>query len=301
MWKWIVLSLILAVFLVCILLSVQRRKYERELAAVSEILAGIINGSVPQICTENDDVILSKIQHQAGRLDNMTKSCREAAARDREDIRKLITEIAHQLRTPLTNMKTYLELSKEPLLEENERQKYLAAIQVSEEKISFLTESFIKMSRLEHQIIQIHSEPTDLVWTILCAAEQVREKAREKKLKLVMQCPKELMVEHDSRWLGEAIYNLLDNAVKYSYEGKTVEIGAEKNEMYTRVWVRDYGCGIEKGEENEIFKRFYRGKNAAGKEGFGIGLYLAREITAKQGGFMRVKRMEKGMLAEMYV
>lgn len=96
------------------------------------------------------------------------------------------------------------------------------------------------------------------------------------------------------------MYNLLDNAVKYSDSEGSIQIGAEANEMFVRIWVRDYGIGIEPEDEAKVFQRFYRGKSAAKKEGFGIGLYLTREIVLLHQGFVRLKRKKDGTLAEIY-
>lgn len=93
---------------------------------------------------------------------------------------------------------------------------------------------------------------------------------------------------------------MLDNAVKYSSQGGHVEVSALQNEMFLKISVRDYGIGIEAGEENRIFQRFYRGKKVRVQEGFGVGLYLARQIILAQGGFIRVKRQTRGLLMEIF-
>ena len=111
--------------------------------------------------------------------------------------------------------------------------------------------------------------------------------------------PEQAICIHDSNWLGEAVFNVLDNAVKYSESGGTVEVSLRQNEMYLKLQVRDYGIGIDAGEENQIFRRFYRGRRVTGQDGFGIGLYLAREIINLHGGFMISKRMNPGLLIEM--
>ena len=87
--------------------------------------------------------------------------------------------------------------------------------------------------------------------------------------------------------------------MKYSESGGTVEVSLKQNEMYLKLQVRDYGIGIDTGEESQIFRRFYRGRRVTGQEGFGIGLYLAREIINLHGGFMTARRMDPGLLIEM--
>ena len=106
---------------------------------------------------------------------------------------------------------------------------------------------------------------------------------------------------HDRQWLGEAVYNLLDNSVKYSEEYGQILMTVVRNEMFTEIRVCDWGRGIEEGEENLVFGRFYRGKNVSGEKGFGLGLYLAREIVHQHGGFLRLKRQEPGLSVSIYL
>ena len=172
---------------------------------------------------------------------------------------------------------------------------YLKAIQSSEEKIYFLTEHFIRISRLEHGLIQIRKEERDLLKTLRNALGQILDQAEKKEIRFEFELPEKMHVMHDANWLGEAIFNLLDNAVKYSPQNGKIKITLQENEMFTTFSIRDYGIGIEPEEKNLIFQRFYRGKRVTDEEGFGIGLYLAREILFLHEGLLTVKRCEPGV------
>lgn len=278
----------------------QRKRRKRELEKISDNLAKIMDKKELSRPSEYTDDLISKIDHQVFRLQTMTEQYEETLKNDREEIKNLIAQIAHQLRTPLTNMEAYLEFLEEDL-EEEERRKYLQAVKLSEEKIYFLTESFIKMSRLQGEVIQIQKEEADIVLTVARAMKQIQKKAEEKQIKMELQGEKSIIFQHDENWICEAVFNLLDNAVKYSKQGTTVRAGAEKNEMFVKIWVRDEGIGILPGEENKVFQRFYRGDNAAGAQGFGLGLFLTREIVLKHGGFVRIKREKTGTTVEIYL
>ena len=194
---------------------------------------------------------------------------------------------------------------------------YIRAIAESEEKIRFLTEGFIKMARLENGIIQIRKESLDMEGTLLGSILQAKTAADEKQIEIRLTMSgsgrtknkdglkkgKETgaAVLHDPQWLGEAVFNLLDNSIKYSPENSTIYISTVKNEMFFRIKVRDEGTGIEEGEENLIFRRFYRGKRVNGQSGFGLGLSLSREIVQRHGGFMKVRRLEPGLSMEIYL
>lgn len=296
---------------------------ERELAEISSMLECVLDGREFPEYVPCRETLSSKIQHQLSRLQRMTKGYHARLEQDRDSIKNLITEIAHQMRTPLTNIETYLDFLQDPDLSRTERESYLKAASLSEKKIHFLAESFIRMSRLEHRIIRIRPDDTDLLLTLEEAADQVRRKAQGQGLRIRTDFPEKLLHPHDADWLGEAVFNLLDNAVKYSLpaadkaagnaeencqeagsrtgERNEILLGARQNEMFVRIWVSDHGTGIEEGDEAKVFQRFYRGSNAKKTEGFGLGLYLTREIVLLHNGFVKLKRQEDGTCVEIYL
>lgn len=301
----------------------QAKYRERELAEISSMLECVLDGREFPEYVPCRETLSSKIQHQLSRLQRMTKGYHARLEQDRDSIKNLITEIAHQMRTPLTNIETYLDFLQDPDLSRTERESYLKAASLSEKKIHFLAESFIRMSRLEHRIIRIRPDDTDLLLTLEEAADQVRRKAQGQGLRIRTDFPEQLLHPHDADWLGEAVFNLLDNAVKYSLpaadraagnagencqeagsrtgERNEILLGARQNEMFVRIWVSDHGTGIEEEDEAKVFQRFYRGSNAKKTEGFGLGLYLTREIVLLHNGFVKLKRQKDGTCVEIYL
>ena len=319
-------------------------KSRKEMEELSAALEGVINGKEPSLEHISEDTLPSKIRSQILRLNDIMRGSEQALLKEREEIRGLIADTAHQLRTPLANMESYLSLLKadfECRTEEKESSAakskpggaadggsesirmedqayYIRAIVESEEKIRFLTESFIRMARLENGIIQIRKDSRDMEGTLLGSILQAKKMADEKQIEIRLTMSGETgrtkktygqekrneaesAILHDPQWLGEAVFNLLDNSIKYSPEGSTIHVSTVKNEMFFRIEVRDEGTGIEEGEENLIFRRFYRGKHVNGQNGFGLGLYLSREIVQRHGGFMKVKRLEPGLSVGIYL
>jgi signal transduction histidine kinase len=278
-----------------------RRDYEKELEQVSEIIQTMLDGEVVNHFSATTEKISSKIQHQLSRMAAKLEGYDQMLAEDRNGIRMLITEIAHQLRTPLVNIETYLDLlsQSEPLTQEQTN--FLEAITLSEQKLAFLIQSFIKMSRFENHLIQIRKESDDFPETVRSAIFQLHQKAESKDINITFQHSDEHSTKHDRNWLGEAIYNVLENSVKYSPRHSNIQLSLTQNEMFTMLSIRDYGIGIQKGEENQIFKRFYRGAAVTTEEGFGIGLYLSREIVLRHNGFMKVKREHPGLTMYIYL
>ena len=273
----------------------------KEMEALSEALEKLINGEAPETEGISQDTLPSKVRSQILRLGEIMKAKDQALGKEKEEIRGMIADTAHQLRTPLANMESYLELLETMDWEEKERENYLLALRESQEKIQFLTEGLIKMARLESRIIQIRKEARDLQETLLESILQVKKEAEEKHIEIRLEMKEGEQAPHDRQWLGEAVYNLLDNSVKYSEEYGQILMTVVRNEMFTQIRVRDWGRGIEEGEENLVFGRFYRGKNVSGEKGFGLGLYLTREIVHQHGGFLRLKRQEPGLSVSIYL
>lgn len=287
--------------LILILLLFQRKSFEKELSLISNTIQNIMDNKLEEFQENNSDELNSKIEHQLNKLSSWVLEYNKKIVYDKKNIEELITEIAHQLRTPIFNIKTYSNLLLDENISENNRKKYINAIIESEEKIDFLIESFIKISRFENKIIQIKKVNSDLKETILKALLHIYEKAKAKNIDILFNEDEIIKVEHDPNWIEEAVYNILDNSVKYSPEDSKIEIKLLKNDMFTEIIIRDYGIGIELGEENKIFKRFYRGENTSTEEGYGIGLYLTREILLKHDGFIKIKSENQGISMHIYL
>lgn len=300
----IIISFLIGIFQgSCIIYFWQRKMRTEELKKVARMTNDILCNRRLIISEPGEELLLAKIEHQLVRIQETSDGRRKDAEKSKDEIQKLISEIAHQMRTPLTNIENYTEFLRgiSDLDADNQRNRnqYLSALQDSEQKLHFLVESFVKMARLEQNIIQIRKEGYNLLNTIQNAFGQIQKKAEEKNIQFHIDLPKQAICIHDTNWMSEALYNLLDNAVKYSDSGNRVDVLLKQNEMYYKFQIRDYGIGINAGEENKIFQRFYRGKRVNGYEGYGIGLYLSRKIVLLHGGFIIAKRMNPGLMIEV--
>ncbi len=301
--KIIVLILIIGFLLIGWLISflIMRRRYEKQFADLSDAISQMINHKELTKNLETKDTLPSKTSHQLIRLQEIQLETERKMKRQQDNTQKLITEIAHQLRNPLMNIQNYLELLDSEELTTDQRSRYLQAINQSEERLSFLTEGFIKMSRFENELIQLHPNSTEVRETVLQAVFEVSRKAEEKNIEIEVRQEKEIQAQHDTNWLREAIFNILENSVKYSLENSQIIVSLTQNQMFTEISVRDYGIGIDPQEEADIFQRFYRGSRVTNQEGFGIGLYLSREIVLKHGGFIKVKRENPGLTVSVFL
>ena len=225
---------------------------------------------------------------QTIKLTNVLLAQNRRIEEDKKEIKTLISDIAHQLKTPLSNIKMYSEFLQDDTLTEKERAELNEIVLVSLNKLTFLVESMIKMSRLESGVISLKPQLESLNETILLAISEVQRKAKSKNINIKFNEIDKVKVLHDKNWTSEAIFNILENAIKYTNERGEVEITIQKYEMFCRIDIKDNVIGISEDELPKIFIRFYRGINTKDIEGIGIGLYLTREILARQGGYVKV-------------
>ncbi|WP_294196456.1 sensor histidine kinase KdpD [uncultured Clostridium sp.] len=268
---------------------------------LSNMLSTIIDIREDIVFSTIEDSLFSKLQHQTIKLTNILKNKNKQIEEERNEIQELISDIAHQLKTPLTNLKMYGEFLKDESLSEDERKEFFEIVMYSLNRLSFLVESMIKMSRLESGVITLRPNLSNLNDTLLMSINQVQKKAKEKKININLEEVDKIKIYHDKNWISEAIFNLLENAVKYSTNNSKIDIKIQSYKMFVRIDVKDNGIGIQEDELPKIFRRFYRGSNVEDIEGIGIGLYLTREIVNKHGGYIKVKSNNNGSIFSIFL
>ena len=213
--------------------------------------------------------------------------------------KSLITDISHQLKTPLASLRMSHELVAENRVTGEEQREFLEQESQELTKLEQLLNELVNLSRLETHMIQIHSLHESLKKTLTEAVSQIYMKARGKDISIQVEMDDDIVVNHDSKWTVEALTNILENAVKYSPEHTTITVRTQELASNVLIEVEDEGMGIPAEELHKIYQRFYRGRKAKEqvKDGAGVGLYLARKIIEEQGGTIAAKRKaEKGMI-----
>ena len=234
-------------------------------------------------------------------LDSSMISATQVAA-ERDKIKGFIADISHQTKTPISNILLYTQILKECHLESDALQA-LKAMEVQTEKLHFLIDTLVKLSRLEARVIQLEPRRNSLKDLVVCVRDQILPKAEQKEIEIKLSFDTEsLEAVFDGKWTLEALYNIVDNSVKYTQSGGFVEIKVISYEMFSRIDVKDNGIGIRDEELGKIFGRFYRGTEVREEEGIGIGLFLSREIVSCEGGYIRVKsEVGKGSVFSVFL
>ena len=273
----------------------------KTLRRLDEMLEQAINGEFEE--EKYDETELSHLEAKWKQYLTTSKMPMEQLNKNREGMQALVSDISHQTRTPLSNILLYSQLLCEQT--ENQEEKHLAEQIVRQaEKLEFLIQALVKMSRLESNILVLKPQKQPVEPLLLEAMEEILPKAEKKKIHIKLQGnpSHNINAVYDKKWTAEALGNILDNAVKYSPLESTVEVTLEKYEFYVCISVRDEGIGISEEERAQIFSRFYRSAEVQQEEGIGIGLYLAREIVQKEKGYMKViSKKGKGSTFKMYL
>lgn len=252
------------------------------------------------VFSELEDTLLSRLQHQLLKLRSILIKQNKLLDHEKQQIKALISDISHQIKTPVASANTFVQLLNDDTLSEEERKEYITILQLSLEKLTFLVNSLVKMSRLESGIIVLKPEKNSLNDIILQAVKSVYSKAKAKNITIMFDCEQDYTLHLDFNWTAEAITNVLDNAVKYTQNGGTIRLNMIEYASYLRLDITDNGIGIPEEEQAQIFNRFYRGKYSAGVDGVGIGLYLTRDIMSKQKGYIKVISKEMGTTFSLF-
>lgn len=208
----------------------------------------------------------------------------EALQREQRSLQGLVADISHQTKTPLANIQLYLER----LEQGAEDASLVAKLGAQVEKLDFLLANMVKISRLETGAVRIQKQQALLADTLADALGVIVPKADAKQIRLSVDYDETMTLNHDRRWTAEALANLLDNAVKYTSAGGSVGVRVVLQPVFVQIAVHDSGKGIARERQGTIFTRFYREPEVHDTEGAGLGLYLARMIVERQGGFIDV-------------
>lgn len=248
----------------------------------------MLDGAAPPPQIYEEESLFYKINHRLARLYEVLRENRESISKERADLQELISDISHQVKTPISNLKMVNATLLEQPMPEEKRREFLQASSGQLEKLDFLMQAMIKTSRLETGVISLERKVQPIYDTLAAALGGILLNAERKNIHVSVDCSTDIVLAHDRKWTSEALFNILDNAVKYTPTGGDIQVSVQSWELYVKIDIMDSGKGIAENRQGMIFKRFYREEEVHDIEGIGIGLYLAREIVTMQGGYIKV-------------
>lgn len=253
-----------------------------------QTLDHMMNGNEAPKRPEDSETQLARIGHRLVRLYQIMQENRRRVDEERQELQTLVSDISHQVKTPVSNLKMATDTLLDRPMTEMERTDFIRGIRAQTDKLDFLFQALVKSSRLETGVIRLEKKPCHLFDTVAQAMGGIVYAAEKKQIVVSVNYPEDLILSHDSKWTAEALFNLLDNAVKYTPAGGVISVSVVQWEMYVEIKVADTGKGISESNQAAIFRRFYREEEVHDQHGVGIGLYLARDIVTRQGGYIKV-------------
>lgn len=265
--------------------------FVKRLAIFSNDMCSLLDNMISgKECVQNTDseTVFTKIAHRLFRLYDIMQENRRNVDAERKELQTLVSDISHQVKTPVSNLKMVTDTLLTKDVSAQEQENFLQGIKEQVEKLDFLFQALVKSSRLETGTISLEKRVCRLFDTLAQAMGGIVYAAEKKEIAVSVDCPEYLTLSHDSKWTAEALFNLLDNAVKYTPAGGSISVSVVAWELYVEIKVTDTGKGISESNQAAIFRRFYREEEVHDQQGVGIGLYLAREIVTRQGGYIKV-------------
>ena len=275
-------------FCVICFVALVRRKLTLFSDLFCRTIDDMLSGDIVSPEMAGEESLFYKINYRLGRLYEVMNENRRSIAKERADLQELISDISHQVKTPIANLKMINSTLMDQEIPQHKQNEFLSASASQLDKLDFLMQAMIKTSRLETGVISLDKKKQTVYDTLASALGGILLNAEKKQIDVSVNCPEHLTVPHDRKWTGEALFNILDNAVKYTPEKGKIAVSVECWELYLKISIADTGKGIPEKHQGTIFKRFYREDDVHEAEGIGIGLYLAREIITMQGGYIKL-------------
>ena len=259
-----------------------------------------LSKSIDRVLHEQDRVLIT--DSEEGELAILTAEIRKMTVRLREqndqlkDDKRLlsdaIADLFHQIRTPLTSLNLLASLLSEADLPTEKRLQYLHECKQQLSRIQWITETLLKLSKLDADTVRFRPEPIEAKALIEQAAEPLRIRMELREIALTIE-DHGATLSADRAWTAEAFSNILKNCMEHTPPGGRIEVTAEESPVFCRITVSDTGMGFDPEDLGHVFERFYRGKNAA-DDSIGIGLALSREVIASQDGTIIAKNTDTG-------
>src|SRR5258706_1418295 len=270
-----------------LLLAGYRRSISTQVAGLSAYLRQIEAGDYALDVRDNGEGSFSLLKNDLYKVTVRLREQAELLQKDKTALSNLITDISHQIKTPLTSLGVLADLLAEDP-PEVDRRAFVERLRTQLGRIQWLVAALLKLARLDARTAVFQSEPVDVRRLIERALEPLHIPLEIQKQRLVIYGGEGASFTRDLNWSAEALTNVVKNCVEHTPEGGRIEISYGANALYAEIIVSDDGEGIASRDLPNVFNRFYRGENT-GENSVGIGLALAKAIFNAQGGDITVR------------
>lgn len=283
MWIQIVLAVLL-----CLVIGYSIYQKRKTYRMIDRLLESVLSQEMI-VHSDLEEGEYSALVSKITQIQEVLGSHAQNAMEEKDQVKSLVSNMSHQLKTPLANLSIYAEILGQGDIAPERRAEFADKIQKQIDKLNWIVESLSKMIKLEQNIEGFEVEDTPVKQTIQDSIAMVFEKMEKKAIQLEVEPFEDCILYHNRKWTVEVLVNLMENAVKYTDKGGMISVRVCPYELYTEIQIADSGRGIRHEELTDIFKRFYRSPEVENMEGSGIGLYLSNLILEKEKGYMTVR------------
>ena len=268
---------------------------DRKIGEITAYLEEINRGNYSLDISDNSEESLSILKNELYKTTVMLNEAAENSRKDKVLLKASLSDISHQLKTPLTSIMIMLDaVLDDGDMDEKTRTAFLRDMKREITGTQFLVDSLLKLSKLDSNTVKFAKQEASVEAVVTEAVKNVEIIGELKNVTIKMSGTAERQLFCDFKWQVEALTNIIKNCIEHSEEDGEIQISYMDNALYTEVVVRDFGSGIATEDLPHIFERFYKGKHS-GKDSVGIGLALAKAIIEKDNGYIQAdSRAGKG-------
>lgn len=267
----------------------QHAYFYRRIRSITSGAQNIVEGQYDTIIQEDQEGDFSKLATAFNSMANIIRTQLEKLQKDKGFLADLLADISHQLKTPLSSLILYNDIMIDKELSREQQLTFLDSNQRQLDRMQWLIQSLLKLAKLDARAIQFSKEEQSLNRTIEETIEMVENQSQEKDIMICFHPKHEMILEHDSYWLKEALINILVNSIQHSSVGEEITIQLMENPIYKRIVIKDHGEGIHEEDLPNIFKRFYKAKTSQKSDSVGIGLALSKAIIEGHSGMIEAQ------------
>jgi len=272
-------------FILIILFMLSFKSIYKRIRQVGEKAEAAVEGNYQPMWGFTDEGDMGFLTYQFNAMTERLGENVQALRQEKLFLKRLVTDISHQLKTPLASLIMFNDILKNDLdMPEQERLTFIGESRNQLDRMEWLIRNLLKMARLEAGVAEFHKESAAVINTLCKSIAPLKYLADEKNIDIIVRGDENISVKHDVSWTAEAFSNIIKNSIEHSSPGEKIEISLEENKVYVQLEISDRGSGIPQEELGKIFNRFYKGPNSRNPTNIGIGLYITKTILEGQGG-----------------
>lgn len=282
---WVILATVAGLDGIALLYT---KKRYRDIEQLSSYLRRIYGGDYTLDIRDNMEGELSILKNEIYKVTLILSKQAEQLRLEKEQLANALSDISHQLKTPLTSMTVMSELLSKDNLDQEKRREFTRNLEIQLDRMEWLLTSLLKLAKLDAGTVEFKKETVSVPMLVKQVVKPLLIPMELKEQSLMIEGEEQVSFLGDFNWTTEALINILKNCIEHTPNGGIISITYEENPLYTKIQILDNGIGIAKEDLPFIFKRFYRGKNAS-EDSVGIGLAMAKSIIMNQKGDIKVE------------